>query len=754
MKVVTGANDLAIVDWSRSPWVLGSLSPGPDQIGQFHTGRDPLPYQSRRTRLLIAASATAVVAALAPAAVTHSADATGSVFAPQLVTVDTPTRAHKQLLQTLGLDLTEHAGHDYVEVVLHTAADADALHAAGLTYDVRIPDLVAREAANNRANAQYAAATAVSPLPSGRDTYRSLADYNAEMQAMAQANPDLVRLFELPRKSLDGRTIYGIELAANVTAKDGRPTFLLMGLHHAREWPSGEHAMEFAIDMLEGYQSGDPRRTALLQQGRLVVVPVVNVDGFHLSYEDGQKVDLREVDGGGTVTILGTPGNAYKRKNCRVVDGQDTVDGTCAVFSATSPGGFGIGVDLNRNYGGLWGGPGAADLFADPTYRGAGPFSEPETQNVRDFIAGRQVTMMISNHTFSNLVLRPNGVDPANIGPDGKPVGNAPDEEAMKALGAEMTAQNGYRNIHGWQLYDTTGTTEDWSYNATGGYGYTFEIGPEEFHPPFPEVVDEYLGTGTFAGKGNRAAYLIAFEEAVDRTSHSVIAGKAPNGATLRLTKQFETQTWDNAANFQDRLDSTMVVNGGKFTWDVNPSTRPAVSKRLVEILGTEPVRTQEYRDRPAPLFNQYAEEQFTVTETGLDLLKVDLNWPTSAADDLDLVVYWMDPNGRRVEVGSSGNAPGQAESAKVADPEPGTYIFEVHNYASTSPTYNIVASLYDAVGTEEVGSGIAEWWTLTCEKPTATGLKVLEQRSVYVERGQQVKVDLRECSRRWKSVL
>jgi len=54
-----------------------------------------MPYQSRRTRLLIAAAATAVVAALAPAAVTHTADATSSVFSPQLVTVDTPTRAHK-----------------------------------------------------------------------------------------------------------------------------------------------------------------------------------------------------------------------------------------------------------------------------------------------------------------------------------------------------------------------------------------------------------------------------------------------------------------------------------------------------------------------------------------------------------------------------------------------------------------------------------------------------------------------------------
>ena len=100
----------------------------------------------------------------------------------------------------------------------------------------------------------------------------------------------------------------------------------------------------------------------------------------------------------------------------------------------------------------------------------------------------------------------------------------------MKAIGARMTAQNGYANIHGWELYDTTGTTEDWSYNATGGYGYTFEIGPDEFHPPFPQVVDEYLGAGDYAGKGNREAYLIALESALDPATHSIVAGDAEAG--------------------------------------------------------------------------------------------------------------------------------------------------------------------------------------------------------------------------------
>ena len=467
---------------------------------------------------------------------------------------------------------------------------------------MRIADLNKREAANNQANAAYAAATVASPLPSGRDSYRTLADYNNDMRD-ARGHPSRRSRSgsHCRSKSLDGRTVYGIEIGRDVqAAEDGRPVFVLLGVHHAREWPSGELAMEFATDLVKNYGTNQ-RITGLLDKSRVVVVPVVNVDGFELSRTDGGIVDLRETDNGGTATILGTPGNAYKRKNCRLVDGQDTPDGTCRVGSATSPGGYGTGVDLNRNYGGFWGGPGASDLFADPTYRGAGPFSEPEIQNVRELVSGRQVTTLISNHTFSNLVLRPNGVHPDTIGHDGHPVGNAPDEEGLKALGAKMTAANGYANIHGWELYDTTGTTEDWSYNATGGYGYTFEIGPDEFHPPFPKVVDEYLGAGQYAGKGNREAYLAALENTVDTATHSVLTGKAPAGATLRLRKQFSSPTW--AGSFTDTLNTTMKVGaGGKFTWHVNQSTRPVVQDKLVEITEDEPVRSQTYQGGPTTI--------------------------------------------------------------------------------------------------------------------------------------------------------
>lgn len=706
---------------------------------------------SSRRRLVPAGSlaALALVVGGAGAAGLVTTPAQGSVvddFAPRLVTVDTPDRAAKERLQRLGLDLTEHAGHDYVEVVVHSPAELEALRSSGFTWDVRIPDLVQREAENNRVNQEFAASTVRTDLPSGRDSYRSLADYEADMERLAEENPDVVELFELPEPTHDGRTTLGLEIAADVAREDGRPTFAMFGLHHAREWPSGEHAMEFALDLVDGWNDGDERITDLLTRGRMVVVPVANPDGFHLSYRDGQAVDLRELDGGGLVSILGTPGNAYKRKNCRVVDDQETPDGSCSAFSATSPGGYGIGVDLNRNYGGLWGGPGASDTFADPTYRGAGPFSEPETRNVRDLISSRQVTMMISNHTFSNLVLRPNGVHPSTTGPDGLPVGDPPDEEELKQVGAEMTAQNGYRNIHAWELYDTTGTTEDWSYNTTGGFGYTFEIGPDEFHPPFPEVVDEYLGAGEHAGRGNREAYLIAFEEAVDRGSHAVLSGRAPEGTTLRLRKQVSTPTWDPADDFRDTLESSMVVEGRKFRWDVNPSTRPIVQARRYAVLAEEPTSSETFTGTPAPPTGAVqdgggaTEHDLQVTEEDLALLQVSLDWPTP--DDLDLYVYRVADDGSRTLVASSGNMPGEKEEATVADPEPGDYVLQVVNYASATPEYTLTAETYR--GHEESTAPLVEAYTLTCERDG----EVLGTLPVVVDRGQRVRLNLmKECT-------
>ena len=718
--------------------------------------------RTRRARLVLApvlglavAATTVVGTTVAPAAGEQS-DPQSVLAADEapvsLVRVSTPLRSDKERLQSLGLDLTEHAGHDYVEVVLHTAADRLALEAAKLDYEVEIADLVRRSVQVRRIDKTYAASVKSSALPSGSTGYRTLADFNAEMKKLAKQNPTLVKLIKLPHTSVEGRTIFGIEIARRVKrSDDGRPTFMLMGVHHAREWPSGELAMEFAYELVNGF--GKSRRiTRLASQARTLIVPVVNVDGFHLSRTDGEFVDLRDANDvdplDGSTSVLATPGQAYKRKNCSF-GGVTSIPTDSCRASVASPGGFGIGTDPNRNYAGFWGGPGAAgptpdggDSIAgvlDPTYRGPAPFSEPETQNIRELVSSRQVTMLISNHTFSNLVLRPNGVAPTTIGQDGKPVGDAPDEVALKRLGKKMTDANGYENIHGWQLYDTTGTTEDWSYNATGGFGYTFEIGANEFHPPYAEVVREYTGGGERAG--NRGSYLVALAHAADTRASAVLRGKLPRKAVLQLRKSFDTPTWESS--IKDSISSRMISRGGRFRWVVNPSTRPVVESRTVSQLADEPFRSvQDSGTVPAEVMG-HVDTALTLPRDAA-LLRVDLDWGVDPLrDDLDLEVY-RKQGGEMTLVGSSGNAPGEKESAEIVEAPAGEYVLRVINYSSVpGQEYTLTSSMFDAETTTTRGK--RERYTLTC------GIKgkVFTRSRVYVDRGDTKQLQLAECARK-----
>ena len=743
-----------------------------------------MPSSTRTRGRFTAVGALGIVAALglalapAPEVTPVTTDAVDAV--PQLVTVQTPTRADKDRLLALGLDLTEHAGPTHVEVILHSAADEAALREAGFTWDVRIADLLARELERIALDRAYADAVDVSPLPSGRDSYRTLADFGTEIDALAAANPDIAKRISIGT-SVEGRDLTGIEIGEGVNdPEDGRPVFLLFGTHHAREWPSAEIPMEFAHDLVRGYTDASHPEHArirdLLSRGRAIIVPVSNPDGYDASRTSGDAVDLREVDGGGTVSILATPGNAYKRKNCRYADGQTQPAGTCVLVA--SPGGTGIGIDLNRNYGALWGGPGASADSSSATYHGPAPFSEPETQAIRSLISSRQVTTLITNHTFGNLILRPVGVNPAVVGPDGNPVGFAPDEcfttsdgddLGMQALGERMAAQNGYSNQFGWELYDTTGTTEDYSYNATGGYGYTFEIGPNEFHPPYEEVVDEYLGTTaaaeavtsqnagerttaaaddcagsgpehTTVGGGLRESFLVAFENAVDARTHSLIRGEAPAGATLTLSRSGVFPLWDGTP-FADTVATSMVTaEDGTFAWHVNPSTRPFVQSRKAPILSERKDVLTATNVAPPSLQSSPSDHTFEVTEDA-DILTATVQAAASASglavNFAEYHLTLLDPDGVAVASATEFGAVNTLAWTGV-DGEgvpAGTYTLRVTNGVNPTAVYSLDAHTQDILG---LGTPRAyETWTLSCL--TADGLA--GQAPVQVERGEAVDV-------------
>ena len=687
---------------------------------------------------------------------------------PSLVTVNTPTAADKTRLTGLDLDVTERSDARTVDVALYGGGDAAKLRRAGFTWTVRVADLSLQSFRNRQANARYRARTKKSALPSGRDDYRRLADFEADIKALVRARPDLAKPVVMPYRSLEGRLIHGIEITQNVNAPDGKPVFLQAGVHHAREWPSGEMPMEFATDLVKSYGK-DPRITGLVNRVRTIVVPVINPDGFNLSRE--AEIDLQPIGSadpyaaalsnilldptgiydtsgplgangplanqivtnpGHTAAILadGEIGFAYKRRNCRMEQNKAPAPGECGKQENR-----GLGTDPNRTYGGFWGGPGASNDPGNDTFRGSAPFSEPEVENLRRIVSSRQVTTLITNHTFSNLVLRPPGV--AADGP-------SPDEAIYKALGDAMGAANGYASQYGYELYDTTGTTEDWSYYQSGGLGFTFEIGPNEFHPPYSQVVAEYEGNPSTPVDrepfnrdkkgGNREAYLIAMESTANTARHSVVSGQAPPGATLEVMRTgvsltspivLPDDTLAPPLSITDVMRSTTrVPASGRFEWHMNPSTRPYVRKdrRQYEV-GTTPTSSQSISGGPAT-------ERIPITLGEADKgLKASID----VGDASDYDIYLYDSQNRQVGSGPGGFL-GEDEALAVTGLPPGTYQLEVRNFAAAEPWTGTIEK-FAAVRT--IGEPPkTESWLLTCR---SAGGRTLGQRSLQIERGQRI---------------
>jgi hypothetical protein len=738
--------DVAVIDTADGRVVAGSASGGADEVASG--------LAIKGSELVVQACRLSGSASTAQLTLSTTPVDTSQRQKTQLVRVATANLDRKNELNRLGLDLTEHGGAGFVEAVLYGAGDAAKLVDNNFAYTVEVPDMAMQARRERAADIKFAAAYPQTELPSGQNQYRRLFDYSEDMKRLAREHPDLVRPITLNHKTYEGRTVEGIEIATNPKARDGRPVFFQMGAHHAREWPSAEHAMEWAYELVLGYRHGDARVRDLVSRTRTIVVPVVNVDGFNMSREAGELLRHSaghdtDYDGDGQISdpefILAgsTNPNEYRRKNCRLLG--DPPLGNC--FAGVDTGLVGHGVDPNRNYGAFWGGGGSSGIALTQTYRGPAPFSEPETQNVRELISSRQVTTLITNHTFSNLVLRPPGIAAQ---------GTTVDEPIYKALGDSMAAENGYSSQFGYQLYDTDGTTEDWSYNATGGLGFTFEIGLLGFHPPFAETVKEWNGTSPAAtGGGNREAYYVAQQNTADTSKHSVLAGRAPANAILRLTKTFQMPTSVEGLTFTDNLNTTMQVGpDGRYEWHVNPSTRPLVAKGASGRAATgDPSPPQSFNSRgpgstvPCAEYDNppegcYEDHLITVPSgAGIDNAKATFRIEFSPASDWDMKVYKADVNGNATgdPVVSSGNGATNGatayEQGTVLDPA-GSYVVRVINWAAVDPWRGTVT-----FAGPDPYQAPEETWTLSCETPEGV---TRSARQVFVARGERRTLDLR----------
>jgi murein tripeptide amidase MpaA len=499
---------------------------------------------------------TALVGALIVSTASLGQTEQGAQETLKLVRVRVDNRAQADYL-TSNFDETHNHRVGVIELLLWPG-DLHRLNSTGLEFEIVQEDVVAHD------QALFAAApSATVSLPGpDLDNYRVLADYNAEMKKLAKKNPKMVKLFKLKHQTLEGRDVFGVEIARKVKRSDGRPTFYVDGVHHAREWPAGEYPMIYAHYLVEKYGK-NKKVTRLLKKGRVIVVPLVNPDGFDYSRSAplAQQTNVDALH----ATPCGLAGcEGYWRKNRR------SFTGVTIPVAQKNPDAY--GVDPNRNYSFHWGGGGASPDETSQTHYGTGPFSEPESRNVRDLILSENVTALVSNHTSGRLVLRPWG----------DTYKNSPDERYHRKLGAKLSRDmGGYQNIKGIQLYVTTGTMSDWGYGSLGIPSYTFEHG-QAFHPPYTGCSRDCVGK---EWPGVMKAYMDLGLAALDRSQHGVIKGRVAGGkAKLTISKKYGAPlTKGNPTGKKTAPEaiktSISTRKNGSFKWDLPPSTRPAVKK-------------------------------------------------------------------------------------------------------------------------------------------------------------------------------
>lgn len=270
-------------------------------------------------------------------------------------------------------------------------------------------------------------------FPRGDEEYHTYDEVLSEFKDLEKNFPDKAQFF-LVGPSIENRDLFGIKLSqiSSENEQKEKPAIVIMATHHAREHLSTEMPVLFADKFLHDSLT-DLNIQKLLEETEIYIIPFVNPDGALYDIQTREYQMWRK--------------NRKKNSNKS------------------------YGVDLNRNYSYGWGTGGSSKNPDSDVYMGSGPFSEAETKAMRDFfLAHKNITIALSFHSFSELILYPWGGKDTGIGGE--------DEKIFVQMAQDMAAMNHYRPMQSSDLYIASGDTCDWAYGELGVFCFTFELSP------------------------------------------------------------------------------------------------------------------------------------------------------------------------------------------------------------------------------------------------------------------------------------
>jgi len=257
-------------------------------------------------------------------------------------------------------------GQDYIHAIVRKG-QVQAVRSRGFPVSV-LADNIYRLVQPSSQKAESMAARGAMPPP---EKYHTYSEVVASFRQLEAEYPHIARIMDIG-KSVEGRAIWAIKISDNPAQDEAHePEILFVGCHHAREWIAVEMPFRLVHYLIENYET-DARVRAMVDQGQIYIVPIVNPDGYLYTHESWTQ--------------------RFWRKNRR-----DNGDGS-------------FGVDLNRNYGSGWGITAGGASSSDPSnnlYHGPAPFSEPETQVMRDFMLAHDLDLYMDYHSYGQLISFP-----------------------------------------------------------------------------------------------------------------------------------------------------------------------------------------------------------------------------------------------------------------------------------------------------------------------------------------------------------